>query len=998
MSNILDDLNAQQRKAVEYLDGPLLVFAGPGTGKTRVTTRKLAYLVKEKGYRPEEVLALTFSQKAAGEMEGRVRELIPDTAGLKISTFHSFCLDIVRESSLELGMNSGGEVFTEEFQQAFFLDNMDRLGIGTLRIPSRPTELAKQLQGAITRLKQENISVDRLERYLDEDGGGDEEERGALMDLAGAYRAYEEFKRENSLLDFGDMQFLTLRLLEKSPTALKRYRDRFRHIIVDEFQDTDYIQLRILLALAHDGNITVVGDDDQSIYRFRGAYLTNVHEFNEFFRSGANAPERVVLDTNYRCTGNIQKAATGLIVNNPDREPKDIDTDRDDGTPVSLRRYDTDRDQATAILSEATRLHMENGVSWGDMAVLVRRRVDARPIVEAFERAGIPLEVIGSRRYFREPVIRAVWSYLRVLEDPNLNQPSLGHILQRPVHGVAPGDVQELTRYARNRDLTLWKALGDLDGYTGEKEQLQGVRAELDALMSTRREGGLPETVRAVLFGRDLFRVEMARNNAGNIRLLNRFMALTHQFMDIYPEAGLEEFMGHLRAFADLGLEDEDQGTGGDRVHLMTIHGAKGMEFPVVFLPTLNADRMPTKYRPHRLSIPDGLADGVLPEGTPEELHLQEERRLMYVGMSRAKERLFLSYCERFGDNKNPTQPSRFLAEVLSTGDSVESAEVTGTLEGPPEASKTAGEAIVREMNTAIAREDWQGAVDATVALAISRGMDVSGLTLRPDLDVEEYVKDLNIISTVPEREHASEARYSPSKLGAYEECPQRYRFSYVLGIPGEPRTFFDLGTVVHDVLERVGTLIMEGNEVSEAEAVALLDSLWVPSRWDSREKERQDRQDAGEMIRKFLVRQAERKGRIVGLETKIEVDLDGRTMVSKVDRIDEVDGALAVIDYKTGSTVKYRPELKKDFQMGMYKMAVERATGKPVCQVGHWQLRKDREYMVELSDEELESIRSRALEVIESIEAGKFPPTPGYRTCMFCDYKMLCDHCEGSS
>ena len=335
MTGMIQGLNDRQREAVEYLDGPLFVFAGPGTGKTRVTTRKLAYLVKEKGFRAAEVLALTFSTKATREMEERARELLPGVPGVRIKTFHSFCNEVVAENALELGVNAGGPVFTEEHQEAYFLAHLDGFGFEHIPVPASPTDLAVLLKDVIGRLKQENIGVPRLESYISKkekalkdsapaekapkgrrrtpEQRRHDEELEALLnlkDIARAYKAYEAFKGRRGLLDFGDMQMLALRLFEERPAVLERYRERIRYLIVDEFQDTDFIQLRIIFALAAEGNVTVVGDDDQSIYRFRGAYLTNMQEFDEHYRKAGKAPRTITLDLNYRCTGNIQTAAS----------------------------------------------------------------------------------------------------------------------------------------------------------------------------------------------------------------------------------------------------------------------------------------------------------------------------------------------------------------------------------------------------------------------------------------------------------------------------------------------------------------------------------------------------------------------------------------------------------------------------------------------------------------------------------------------------------------
>jgi len=1010
-------LNEKQQEAVEHLDKPLFVFAGPGTGKTKVATNKLAYLIKEKGVKPNEILALTFSNKAAQEMETRLRELLPGIPNLRISTIHSFCNELLNENALEYGINADNPVFTDEYQQAFFLEHLDDLELEAFEVPTRPIELAQVFQKTITRFKQENITVERLEEYLkSQDKGGakvkekataptkkkgkakteDEDDEEAerlaqLRDIAKAYRAYEEFKATKGLLDFGDMQLRALQLLEDRPLIYKRYQKLFKYLIVDEFQDTDFIQLRLLFKLASQGNVTVVGDDDQSIYRFRGAYLTNMREFDEFYTKLGMKPYRTVLDVNYRCTKSIQRVATNLIGNNHDREDKEITTKKGEGAPVIVTFYKTDTDQAVGIIRRIQELH-EKGVPWDEMAVLVRRRVDANPIVEMFERTGVPFEMLGSRELFREPVIRIVVAYLRVLEDPERNQPSLGLLLMRPRHGILPGEVQKLGRYAKDRQTSLWDALRAIESFEGDKAPFLEFRKGLDHLFEIKGESGLLELVRAILFGKDLFRAEVAKNGRHNIRCLNRFLEMTMEFLQIYPEATLEGFLTHIEALTDLGIEEEMDGPTSGRVHLLTIHGSKGMEFPYVFIPCLNKDKIPSRYKAYKIDVPAELADGIPPKGTPEELHLQEERRLLYVGITRGKDQVYLSYCQRYTERKTDSQPSMFLDEILkdTKGIKVESAEESQ--EELEEVSMDKEEALHRHIHINLERGEWQKALDAITVLAKDKGAKIPALKIRPELDVDEYMKGLKILEQVPEEEHLKDAQYSPSKLRAYDECPKKYWFQHVLGIPGEMKTFFELGSLVHEVIEKISVQIKEGSKVNEKEALAILDSLWVPSVYDSKEKEKQDRVEAEEMVRKFLVHQAIKKGKILDIETWVDFELEGRRIHGRVDRVDDLGDVLEVIDYKTSKSKTSRPQLKEDFQMGVYKLGIEAAYGKKVVRVGHWYLRMDEEWMVELTDTETAAIKERALTIIKSIEEKKYDTTPGYDACRYCDYQELCD------
>lgn len=988
MTEILNELNDEQKNAVTYLDSPLLVLAGPGTGKTRVTCHKIAYLIKEQGIPANKILALTFSDKAAQEMQGRVEELLPDVGEVTISTFHAFSYNLVRDHSLELGINASGPVITSEHQQAFLLSNLDSFGIESFEIPPKPVDLAKTMQGAIARFKQENIPVSKLETFLTGKEAEDalDEELLKLKDLAKAYRAYEDFKHEKGLLDFGDMQFYALKLLTEYEHIAAYYQQQYSYIIVDEFQDNDFIQLELLFRLCPDGNITIVGDDDQSIYRFRGAYLTNIQSFREHYAS--LKPRTIVLKMNYRCTGNIQTVAQNLIRNNPNRGEKEIVTKKDSGKPVAITHYVNDWEQAKEIARKILSIH-EAGRPWEDIAVLVRKRALAEYIIEMFIKAGIPYEVLGSRDYFQQEVVKATVAYLRVLDDPVKYQPSLAKVLRRPVHGIIPGEIPKLGRYARQNNMSWWEALGELSEYPGDSSQFVRVREELEKFYRIKGEQGVMALVRAVLFSKDLFRIEIAQKNIDNVRLLNRFLRITSELLTIYPDTSLADLLVHLEALESLAIDDEAGTLQSGTVHLMTVHGSKGKEFPVVFIPSLNKDKFPSKHQKYKFEIPVELLEGILPDEDVKELHEQEERRLLYVGITRGEEEVYLSSCRRFGQNKKDTPRSKFLQEIITPDEGYVEDEVTDIGEEFELADTTAEKAIQNQLIMQVARKDWQEASDALMALVVYHDGEVPAVR---KITLIEYLDQLRIQEAEPLVEHLEDVVYSPTQLTTYEDCPQKYYFSYVLKIPGISKPFFSLGSAVHSVCEYVGKEQMQGRNVSEEDALRVLNVEWQAAEYDSVTKEQQDKVQAEEMVRKFLERQAGKTSEIVEVEKWIRLEIEGKKIRGKVDRIDSTEDGLIVYDYKTSKSRTSRPDLRKDFQMALYNLGVGKEFGKPVRSIGHWYLRMDQEWMVELTEEEVQAVVDRAKAVVAGVEAGEIGATPGYRQCMYCDYQELCD------
>ena len=344
-----------------------------------------------------------------------------------------------------------------------------------------------------------------------------------------------------------------------------------------------------------------------------------------------------------------------------------------------------------------------------------------------------------------------------------------------------------------------------------------------------------------------------------------------------------------------------------------------------------------------------------------------------------------------YGTNKNPTPRSTFLEEIEQAQESFERNDNTEMLDELEERSTSVVSAIHHRLYNGIHRQEWPEAIEALTALAIHQGDDVGELSVPTKLDLEGYVDQLNIIVGEPLQNHLEDIVYSPSRLKLYEDCPKRYWYSHVLRIPGMPKTFLSLGTLMHDICEQVATRIKAGDEVSVEEALAILDAKWRPSVYDFVEQEQQDRAEAEKMVREFMVRQAAKDTQILDLEKKVRVEIEGHFIEGYVDRIDDLGDSLQVIDYKTKKDMDSRPKLRKDLQLGIYQMGVASVYEKPVSQIGHWYLRHDREWMVSLNEEMLEAMRQRALAVIQGIEGGRFEATPGYQVCMWCDYGDLC-------
>ena len=639
----LSMLNPPQKEAVMHTEGPLLVLAGAGSGKTRVLTHRIAYLIEACHAAPYSILALTFTNKAAQEMKSRVEALTGDESeGIWVMTFHSFCVRILRAEIDRLGYDRSFVIYDDSDQVSL----MKKL----IRDHSLNPEVFKprNILSEISRAK--NFSLD-ARRYLAETRASSE-----IISLFNSYQ--KELKKSNSL-DFDDLLVLTNILFEEYPEVLEKYQDRFRYILVDEYQDTNMTQYRIVEKLSEKSrNLCVVGDDDQSIYGWRGADIRNILEFERDFPGAAV----IRLEQNYRSTGNILRAANLVIANNRGRKSKKLWTDQPDGAPVSYRPCATDQEEAMYVCSEILR-NVTSGYSLGDIAVLYRTHAQSRILEMHLKNYGIPYRIYGGLSFFQRAEVKDILSYLRLTCNPYDNV-SFYRAINVPKRGIGPAAVSALESYAAERNLPLLTACMMLEeGALGKYEKKFRDFSEL-ILQAYGSLGTVPlaDAVRMLLqkIGYDSYlRDDKKENYEVRSQIVEELVGFVDQFASEYEVQGPDVLQAFLENAALYSATDDLDDTAG-AVTLMTLHSAKGLEFPVVYL--------------------TGMENGVFPSERSlyESDRLEEERRLCYVGVTRAKRELHLSGArERFlYGSASYFPPSVFLREM-------EQALPEGALEPP---------------------------------------------------------------------------------------------------------------------------------------------------------------------------------------------------------------------------------------------------------------------------------------------------------------------------
>ena len=632
MSDLLDGLNPPQREAVLHGDGPLLVLAGAGSGKTRVLTHRVARLIGEVGVPPEGVLAITFTNKAAGEMRDRIGRLVgPRARAIWASTFHSACVRILRREAEEAGYARDFSIYDGDDQLRLIRRCLVEEEVDPKRVAPRAVQA--RISDAKTLLQNPEEMAAQAGSFNDEV-------------LARVYTRYAAALRDNGAMDFDDLLMVTAQLLEGNEAVRHRWQTRFQHVLVDEYQDTNHAQYRLVRALAEpQRNVVAVGDDDQGIYSWRGADVRNILDFE---RDYPNA-HVVALEQNYRSTGTILRAANAVVERNPHRHPKRLWTDLGDGEPITVASCRDEHEEARLVAGEIDAA-LGRGGSLSEFAVFYRTNAQSRAIEDQLVRRGISYQVVGGPRFYERAEVRDLLSYLRVVANP-ADGVSLARMLGAPKRGLGPGCLAKLEAYARAFDLPIADAIlrpDEVSGITPGQRATVAASGALIADVRRRVEAGAPlDRILEEVLDRSGLRESLEREGTfeaqGRIENLEEMVRVAAEYDASAPESTLAGFLEGIALQADADTLEESQGA----VTLMTIHNAKGLEFDTVVI--------------------TGLEEGLFPHSrsdTPETL--QEERRLFYVGLTRARRHLVLTHAESraMHGGRDYRLPSRFLGEL----------------------------------------------------------------------------------------------------------------------------------------------------------------------------------------------------------------------------------------------------------------------------------------------------------------------------------------------
>ena len=634
MQNILEGLNDKQYEAVINTEGPCLVIAGAGSGKTKVLTHKIAYLIGEKGALPWNILAITFTNKAANEMKERIANLVGDVAkDIWMGTFHSICVRILRRFIDRIGFDSSFIIFDTSDQRTLIKACIKSIGLDDKMFTDR------SVLSEISNAKNEMLEP---EQYAVKANGDFRKEKIALV-----YELYQKRLKENNAIDFDDIINYTIKILMDNPDILEYYSDKFKYVLVDEYQDTNKAQFTLVTLLASkNGNITVVGDNDQGIYSFRGADISNILNFERDFPG----TKIIKLEQNYRCTGNILKAANAVIKNNEVTYKKELWTENDVGKLPRVYSASNEYDEGTYIAEQIEHLRREEYYKYSDFAVLYRMNTQSRAIEDILRRENIPYKIVGGLKFYERKEIKDIISYLRLIQNPSDNL-SLKRIINEPKRGIGKTSLDKVEEISNNTGVSMYEIIEHADQYGLNRVFLNSREFVncIEELRAKKDEMQISELIKETLKKSGYTKALENENTIeaeNRIENLDEFLTVAIEFEEESADNKLSDFLEGITLSSDIDdMEETDES-----VTLMTLHSAKGLEFPVVFL----------------VGMEEGIFPGYKSISEPKEL--EEERRLCYVGITRAKENLFLTCSKQrtiFGST-SCNQVSRFLKEIPS--------------------------------------------------------------------------------------------------------------------------------------------------------------------------------------------------------------------------------------------------------------------------------------------------------------------------------------------
>lgn len=966
-------LNKEQKEAILHENGPLLIVAGAGTGKTTVITQRIVNLIEKGLAKPEEILAVTFTEKAASEMEERVDKLLEfGYTDLWVLTFHSFCEKVLRDNALDIGLSPDFKILDGTSDWLLIRQNLDKFDLNYYKSLGNPTKFIQALIAHFSHCKDQEIYPEDYLKYADDlkttDNGPDKEEAERIREVATAYHVYQQILLNNNALDFGDLINYCLLLFKKRPKILEKYRNKFKYILVDEFQDTNWSQYELIKLLASPvNNLTVCADDDQAIYRWRGASFSNIVQFKKDFPNAS----QVSLVKNYRSSQNILDLSYKFIKqNDPDRlefinkiDKKLQANTKEMGKIEHIHEKNIDAEVRRVIKKILELGKKDENFSYNEVAILVRANDSAIPFIKALEKDNLPYQFLASRGLYSKPIILDIISYFKLLDNYHEGIAAY-RILNLPFLGISGSDVANITQYSYKKTKSLFESLNELPLIPNISKETHAKVAILLSWIKKHTNAAKEKSVSEVLitFLNDSGYLAYIGEDSEKIDLINQFLKKIKQFEETSLDPSLKNFIEQINLELEAGEEGKlefDPEKGPDVIKVMTIHGAKGLEFKYVFLVGMVDKRFPTVSRKDPIELPEKLIKDIKPLG---DVHLQEERRLCYVAMTRAKNGLYFTSADDYGGQRKK-KISRFLVEMGYNLENNEKIKVVGS-----------------EL-------------------------------LQPEKSVK-IKKKITPVYSIPDH-------FSFSQLSTYERCPLQYKFEYILKIPKKGKAVFSFGSTIHNTLQQFLKMVNEiqsskqeslfvnkkdapknkkqiNNEIDFKFLKNLYNKNWIDE-WYESKKQKEDYIKNGEkMIKQFYEDFQKNPPKImefsgqIALEMPFNLKIGSDTIHGRMDRIDNNNGEIEIIDYKTGRA-KEKLSAEDKEQLLIYQMACQEVLGIKPKKLTYHYLEENKKMSFLGTDLEIKNLKEKIKEIIRKIKNNEFNSLAGHN-CEYCDFKDLCD------
>ena len=945
---ILDGLNAEQKKAVSHKKGPLLIIAGAGTGKTTVISRRIAYIIEQKWAKPSEILALTFTDKAAGEMEERVDKLVPyGYVDMWISTFHAFGDRLLRDFSIDLGLPANFKVLTSTEQAIFLRQNIFAFDLKYFRPPANPLSHIEALLSHFSRLKDELIEPDDYVVFAKSQITNHKSQKVSkeylleaekTLELANAYQRYCDLMLQAGNLDFGDQIFLTYKLLKENKKVLSECRNKFKYILVDEFQDTNYAQNEIVKLLAgKNGNITVVGDDDQSIYRFRGASISNILDFNNSY----DKVTQVVLNKNYRSSQEILNASYKLIQhNNPNRLEVQNKINK---KLISLKHGDipellhctTLSCEADTVAKKIIELKKLKQYQNNDFAILVRANNQAEPFMQSLNMQGLPYIFSGAASLFSQPEIKMLIAFLRslVFEDDNL---SFFELATSELYKIKPSQLVPHYVLAKKQNRSIISTVKTDDELIAITDDIKKYQQKLNELTSGEL---LYDYLKYTGYLKKLS-TNPSVDDEIKIQNIAKFFDRIAQFDHASSNRGVLSFLENLELILEVG--DDTSATEIDTdlnaINILTAHAAKGLEYKVVFIANCVSDRFPSRRRKDQLAIPDELIRERLPEG---DFHLQEERRLFYVAATRAKNYLFLTSADDYG-GKRAKKLSQFVLELLDQ----------------PQMEK-----FKHKLSPLEKIERYQK------------------IEMRDEKCDIRKKKDNAII------------KLSRQQIDDYYTCPKKYYYAHIIRIPLLENQQLMYGTAIHAALDHYFSRKLRGEKINLKQLIGDYDHAFKNVGFITREHEEQRHKQGIETLTKFYD-EDQKSGEVPsGIEVIFEFFEGGVKINGRYDAIFGTGDRVEIRDFKTSDVRDQKDanrRIKESTQMMIYALAwFEKNNIIPKTTLSF--IESGLKGEIVFLEKDLKKTKEMIFEVADGIKEENYKAKPEMFSCRYCPYRDIC-------